>query len=195
MSLNKTPWQNGHYQHATQAHSENYSARPTGLPVNLIVLHNISLPPFEYGTQAIHALFTNQLHSATEPFLQSIAHLRVSSHFVIERNGHLTQYVSCDDMAYHAGISSFRNRQRCNEFSIGIELEGCDFEPFTEAQYRTLISLLHEITQHYPIEAICGHNDIAPERKTDPGHFFDWTRLIDLPIMHKPISGSLNRHD
>lgn len=180
--MNTTLWQDGRYAHAIQAVSENYSSRPENTTVDLVVLHNISLPPFEYGSTALNDLFTNQLHLATDSFLQSIAHLRVSSHFLIERNGKLTQYVSCDDRAYHAGLSSFQKRKNCNDFSIGIELEGCDFEPFEEKQYTTLTALLHDICQHYPISAICGHSDIAPDRKTDPGHFFDWHRLCHFPV-------------
>ena len=149
-------WQNGRYGAAQQYASPNCEARPAGEPVDLIVLHNISLPPFEYGSDAIARL----------------------------RTGQVQQFVSCDDMAYHAGISQFHGREKCNRFSIGIELEGCDFEPFTEAQYAALLPLLHDICAAYPIAAITGHQDIAPQRKTDPGHFFDWCRLqrSGLPI-------------
>ena len=108
----------------------------------------------------------------------SVIHtLRVSSHFLITREGEAVQFVSCDDMAYHAGVSSFRGREKCNAFSVGIELEGCDFEPFAEVQYQTLETLLQALIGHYPITAVTGHQDIAPDRKTDPGHFFDWQRL------------------
>lgn len=175
-------WHHGHYAAARQIPSPNHAPRPD-VPVSLIVLHNISLPPFEYGTGAIDALFQNGLDQYDHPFLQSIAQLRVSSHFLIERNGTLKQYVSCDNMAFHAGISSFGGRTRCNDFSIGIELEGCDFEPFTDSQYETLLPLLHALCMHYPIEAICGHSDIAPGRKSDPGHFFEWSRLSGLPVV------------
>lgn len=177
-------WQNGRYGAAQQYTSPNCEARPAGEPVDLIVLHNISLPPFEYGSDAIARLFTNQIQTDQHPFFAQLADLRVSSHFVVLRTGQVQQFVSCDDMAYHAGISQFHGREKCNRFSIGIELEGCDFEPFTEAQYAALLPLLHDICAAYPIAAITGHQDIAPQRKTDPGHFFDWCRLqrSGLPI-------------
>ena len=170
-------WQNGRYGAAQQYASPNCEARPVGEPVDLIVLHNISLPPFEYGTGAVEKLFTNRIAPDEHPFFSVIHTLRVSSHFLITREGKAVQFVSCDDMAYHAGVSSFRGREKCNTFSVGIELEGCDFEPFAEAQYQTLETLLHALVGHYPITAVTGHQNIAPDRKTDPGHFFDWQRL------------------
>ena len=163
--------------------SPNYEQRPDQ-EISLIVLHNISLPPFEYGNEAIDALFTNQIKPEQTPFFQVIKDLRVSSHLLIQRTGELTQYVSFLDMAYHAGLSSFQGRSGCNTFSIGIELEGCDFEPFAETQYQTLLKVLHNLVAHYPITAITGHQHIAPTRKTDPGHFFEWDRLkgAGLPV-------------
>ncbi len=163
--------------------SPNYEQRPDQ-EISLIVLHNISLPPFEYGNEAIDALFTNQIKPEQEPFFQLIKDLRVSSHLLIKRTACLTQYVSFLDMAYHAGQSAFQGRSDCNAFSIGIELEGCDFEPFTEEQYQSLISVLHCLVAHYPVTAITGHQHIAPARKTDPGHFFEWDRLESarLPV-------------
>lgn len=153
--------------------------------IDLIVLHNISLPPFEYQQQGPQQLFQNALDPSVHPFYTVIQALRVSSHLLIERSGAVTQLVSFQDQAYHAGVSSFQGRERCNGFSIGIELEGCDFEPFTEAQYQALVPLLAALCQHYQIEAITGHEDIAPDRKTDPGHFFDWFKLqqAGLPII------------
>lgn len=179
-------WQAGWWQHARRAHSPNFSPRNPEDSVSLVVLHNISLPPFEYGSGAIEALFTNQIRAADHPFFSVIEHLRVSSHFVISREGETVQFVSCNDAAYHAGVSSFEGREKCNAFSVGIELEGCDFEPFTEAQYQSLAQLLHALCTHYPIEAITGHQHIAPGRKTDPGHFFDWPRLehAGLPVRY-----------
>ncbi|MCF7530381.1 1,6-anhydro-N-acetylmuramyl-L-alanine amidase AmpD [Neisseria lisongii] len=174
-----TAWQNGRWLPARQAASPNFSARSPDETVSLVVLHNISLPPFEYGSSAVEQLFTNQIKPDDNPFFSVIAHLQVSSHFLITRQGEAVQFVSCDDMAYHAGISSFAGREKCNAFSIGIELEGCDFEPFTEMQYQTLHTLLDELCRQYPIQAVTGHQDIAPDRKTDPGHFFDWQRLIE----------------
>lgn len=170
-------WQNGRYIPATQRHSPNFEAREKDEIIYLIVLHNISLPPFEYGSNAVEQLFTNQIPADTAPFLAQLTHLRVSSHFFIRRTGEIQQYVSCDDMAYHAGLSQFHGREKCNQFSIGIEIEGCDFEPFSEAQYDALNTLLPEICTAYPIRAITGHQHIAPNRKTDPGHFFDWQRV------------------
>ncbi|MDO5059053.1 MAG: 1,6-anhydro-N-acetylmuramyl-L-alanine amidase AmpD [Neisseria sp.] len=170
-------WQNGFWQQARQADSPNREARPEGEAVSLIVLHNISLPPFEYGTGAVEKLFTNRIDAAENPFFSILTELRVSSHFFITREGETVQFVSCDEMAYHAGVSSFCGREKCNRFSVGIELEGCDFEPFTEAQYRSLNRLLTALCAEYPIEAVTGHQHIAPNRKTDPGHFFDWARL------------------
>ncbi len=173
----------GWLKSATHCPSPNFSTR-TDTEISLVVLHNISLPPFEYGSSAIDKLFTNQLHTEKEPFLQYIQHLRVSSHLLIDRMGNITQYVSFLDMAYHAGVSSFQEKAGCNTFSIGIELEGCDFEPFTSEQYQSLLITLNKLTKTYPIKHITGHQHIAPERKTDPGHFFDWSLLYDagLPL-------------
>ncbi|ENX7221345.1 1,6-anhydro-N-acetylmuramyl-L-alanine amidase AmpD, partial [Neisseria gonorrhoeae] len=127
-------WQNGWLQSIRHTPSPNFSPRETGETVSLIVLHNISLPPFEYGTDAVEKLFANRLDPDGHPFFSLIHTLHVSSHFLIARDGETVQFVSCGDMAYHAGASSFRGREKCNAFSIGIELEGCDFEPFAEAQ-------------------------------------------------------------
>lgn len=171
-------WQQGRWQGAEQLESPNFSPREAGSEVSLVVLHNISLPPFEYGSDAVQRLFTNRIDPAAHPFFAQIAGLRVSSHFFIARSGRVQQFVSCDDAAYHAGVSSFRGREKCNGFSVGIEIEGCDFEPFTEAQYAALETLLAVLMRAYPIRAVTGHQDIAPQRKTDPGHFFDWPRLI-----------------
>ena len=177
-------WQAGRYRPARRLDSPNCELRPTGEAVSLVVLHNISLPPFEYGTGAVEKLFTNRINPAEHPFFAQIAHLSVSSHFLIARSGAVSQFVSCDEMAYHAGASSFRGREKCNAFSVGIELEGCDFEPFAPAQYDALLPLLHALVRRYPITAVTGHQDIAPARKTDPGHFFDWNRLAvaGLPV-------------
>ena len=171
-------WQQGRWQGAEQLDSPNFSPREAGSEVSLVVLHNISLPPFEYGSDAVQRLFTNRIDPAAHPFFAQIAGLRVSSHFFIARSGRVQQFVSCDDAAYHAGVSSFRGRDKCNGFSVGIEIEGCDFEPFTEAQYAALETLLAALMRAYPIRAVTGHQDIAPQRKTDPGHFFDWPCLI-----------------
>ena len=174
-------WTQGWYAPAQKSPSPNFGVR-TRTP-DLVVIHNISLPPFEYGSHSIQALFQNQIKVQDHPFFSVIEHLRVSSHFVIERDGCIQQYVSCDDAAYHAGVSSFHGEAACNGFSIGIELEGCDFEPFTAAQYEQLLQLTTQLQQQYPIRAVTGHQHIAPERKTDPGHFFDWAFLQDNGIV------------
>lgn len=169
-------WQQGWWRPARRAESPNFSPRENGETASLVVLHNISLPPFEYGTGAVEKLFTNRIRPEEHPFFSAIHRLRVSSHFFIARTGETVQFVSCDNAAYHAGVSSFRGREKCNGFSIGIELEGCDFEPFTDAQYQSLNALLRALAAQYPIEAVTGHQHIAPGRKSDPGHFFDWRR-------------------
>ena len=171
------PWQDGWLQSVRHIPSPNFGPRESKEEVSLVVLHNISLPPFEYGTDAVEKLFANRLGPNDHPFFGLIHTLRVSSHFLIKRDGETVQFVSCDNMAYHAGISSFGGREKCNAFSIGIEMEGCDFEPFAEAQYRSLETLLEALCRRYPVAAITGHQDIAPGRKTDPGYFFDWQRI------------------
>lgn len=170
-------WHNGRWSVARQAFSPNCEPRPTGETVGLAVIHNISLPPFEYGTGAVEKLFTNNIDETEHPFYSVIKDLRVSSHFFITRAGETVQFVSCNDMAYHAGASSFRGREKCNRFSVGIELEGCDFEPFADEQYDALNRLLAALRRQYPITAVTGHQNIAPSRKTDPGHFFDWAQI------------------
>lgn len=175
-------WQQGWWQCARRVDSPNFSPRPDNETVSLVVLHNISLPPFEYGNGAVEQLFTNRINPDGHPFFSLIRRLRVSSHFFITRTGETVQFVSCDDMAYHAGVSSFLGREKCNTFSIGIEMEGCDFEPFTEAQYQSLNRLLQAVRSRYPIEAVTGHQDIAPDRKSDPGHFFNWAKIHESGI-------------
>lgn len=170
---------NGWVSGAIHIPSQNHNQRPD-TEISLLVIHNISLPPGKFGTGMVDALFTNQLPAGVDPFLDSILELRVSAHFLIERCGQLKQYVSCNERAWHAGVSSYQRRENCNDFSIGIELEGTDTLPYTEAQYVTLNQLTEELMRHYPLitaERICGHSDIAPERKTDPGPAFDWQRL------------------
>ena len=164
--------------------SPNYDARPApGGPsaICLIVIHNISLPPGQYGGNGIVELFSNQLNPNEHPYYAEIYTQKVSSHFLIRRHGELLQFVSCLDRAWHAGISNWKGRERCNDFSVGIELEGSDFDPFESAQYQTLKLLIASLTQCYPIQAIVGHSDIAPERKTDPGPYFDWGGIESKP--------------
>ena len=159
-----------------------FNARPTG-EISLTVIHNISLPPGEFGGAHVQRLFCNQLVEESHPYLASIAALRVSAHFLIERDGSLTQFVSCDARAWHAGASSFRGRSRCNDFSVGIELEGTDFTPFSDAQYQTLGRLVPALARRYPLRAARGHSEIASERKTDPGPLFDWSRVAALATL------------
>jgi N-acetyl-anhydromuramoyl-L-alanine amidase len=158
--------------------SPNYEARPQGAVPTLIVVHNISLPPNVFGGPEIADLFLNRLDCDAHPYFDAnLRGVRVSAHFVIHRDGALEQFVSCDERAWHAGASSFFGRERCNDFGIGIELEGSDTTAFEPAQYATLAGLVTALTKRYPIEALAGHSDIAPGRKTDPGPHFDWARL------------------
>lgn len=157
--------------------SPNCDERPPGAAITLLVIHNISLPPGEFGGDGIARLFTNELDVAAHPYYQTLAGLRVSAHFLIRRTGELLQFVPCTKRAWHAGVSSWCGRSGCNDFSIGIELEGADDVPYTDAQYRVLVELARTLQSAYPITDIAGHCDIAPARKTDPGPSFDWTRF------------------
>ena len=160
--------------------SPNYDDRPNGMIPELIVLHGISLPPGKYGGPGIEELFTNSLNPEDHPYYIHIAHIRVSAHFLIRRQGELLQFVSTKDRAWHAGQSCWGQRTNCNDFSIGVELEGCDTEPYTENQYITLAALVSVLQNQYPQirhDAIVGHSEIAPGRKTDPGPSFDWKKL------------------
>ena len=170
-----TGWLHG----ARHLPSDNHNARPSA-EISLLVIHNISLPPGQFGTGMVEALFTNQLPADAHPYFAGIADLKVSAHFFINRNGAITQFVSCLDRAWHAGVSKFGDRDSCNDFSLGIELEGVDDQAYSDAQYQNLNLLVNELTKHYPMitaTRICGHSDIAPDRKTDPGPAFIWQRL------------------
>jgi AmpD protein len=145
--------------------------------VDLIVVHSISLPPGNYGGDGVQRLFTNTLDWNAHPYYRSIEGLQVSAHFYIRRNGELWQFVSCDDRAWHAGVSHYRGRDNCNDDSIGIELEGLEGDLFETAQYETLASLCAAIPQRYPIAHIAGHEHVAPGRKIDPGIGFSWAHL------------------
>lgn len=178
--------QDGILQEALWVSSPNYDERPVCgtenalsdiSDISLIVVHNISLPPNEYGGNGIIELFTNTLNPDAHPYYAEIYLRKVSAHFLIRRDGQLLQFVSCLKRAWHAGISHFQGRERCNDFSVGIELEGSDFEPFTLAQYAKLNALIATLKNTYAILNIVGHSDIAPGRKTDPGPFFDWEKL------------------
>jgi len=154
--------------------SPNFDARPVGAKIDLLVVHNISLPPGQFETKYIADLFTNCLDCEAHPYFDRLRTLRVSAHFLIRRSGKSMQFVSVNDRAWHAGVSSFAGRERCNDFSIGIELEGSDFEPFSAAQYETLAQLTAVLAAAYPLAHVAGHEHIAPGRKSDPGPFFDW---------------------
>ena len=156
--------------------SPNFGERPAG-PVSLVVVHNISLPPEQFGGDWVEDFFLNRLDPAAHPYFAEIAGLRVSAHFYIRRDGGIVQFVGCDQRAWHAGASHWRGRDNCNDYSVGIELEGADTQPFTLAQYGALWTVLDALRQRYPIGAIAGHSDIAPGRKTDPGPHFDWAAV------------------
>ncbi len=163
--------------------SPNFDARPDSADISLLVIHNISLPPGEFGTGCVSEFFTNTLDHSRHPFFNEIEGVRVSAHFLIERSGRVIQFVATDKRAWHAGVSCFDSREACNDFAIGIELEGTDSEPYTPLQYRALQALTEALMAHYPSitpQRIVGHSDIAPGRKTDPGPFFDWPYYIGL---------------
>jgi N-acetyl-anhydromuramoyl-L-alanine amidase len=160
--------------------SPNRDARPPDTAITLAVVHGISLPPGEFGGPGIVDLFTNRLDPAAHPYYAGIAHLRVSAHFLIRRRGELLQFVACAERAWHAGASAWKGRAGCNDFSIGIELEGTDDRPYTAAQYVRLARLLRLLRRRYPLPDLAGHRDVAPGRKTDPGPAFDWVRLYGL---------------
>lgn len=170
----------GYARGAHQVASPNCDARPPGVDVCLVVIHNISLPPGRFGGDDVRRLFTNTLDTAAHPFFVSLAGVRVSAHFFVRRDGSLVQFVSCNARAWHAGVSAWHGRARCNDYSIGIEVEGTDTEPYEAAQYRTVAGLLRALRRHYPLTAAVGHSDVAPGRKTDPGAAFDWGRLARL---------------
>jgi len=175
----EAPWHSGWYRVARHLRSPNFGARPPGAKIDLIVLHSISLPPGRYGGDEVQRLFTNSLDWNAHPYFGTIRGMEVSAHFYVRRTGELWQFVSCDDRAWHAGASSWRGRDNCNDDSIGIELEGLEGEPFEEAQYDTLADLCPAIARHYPIAFIAGHEHVAPDRKRDPGRGFDWRMLRD----------------
>jgi AmpD protein len=159
--------------------SPNCNQRPDPADLSLLVIHNISLPPGEYGTGCVQQFFCNTLDCDSHPYFDRVRGLEVSAHLLIERGGSITQFVPLHQRAWHAGVSSFCGRENCNDFSIGIELEGCDTEAYTDAQYSSLAAVTGEIMRAYPAintDRIVGHSDIAPGRKTDPGAAFDWHR-------------------
>ena len=165
---------------AAQVPSPNCDDRPEGTAVILLVVHGISLPPGEFGGPGIVELFTNRLDPAADPYYRTVANIKVSAHFLIRRDGALTQFVPCVKRAWHAGTSSWRGRADCNDFSVGVELEGTDDVPYEAAQYTMLARLARALRRRYPIAEVAGHSDVAPGRKTDPGPAFDWPRFRRL---------------
>ncbi|MGE6794899.1 MULTISPECIES: 1,6-anhydro-N-acetylmuramyl-L-alanine amidase AmpD [Psychrobacter] len=178
----------GRLSSATWLMSPNYNKRPDNLTIDTIIIHNISLPPNEFGvcgSDGVHyvkALFTNQLDWDAHPYFQTIQGAEVSAHLFIERDGAITQFVNFAERAWHAGRSSYLGRPECNDYSIGIELEGSDFVSFTSVQYDTLAAVIAALYDAYPKTRrhLTGHSDIAPGRKTDPGDYFDWAKLRGL---------------
>ena len=170
----------GWHRDARRTPSPNFDERPAGCEPELLVVHNISLPPGRFGTGAIEALFCNELDCSADDYYAGLEGLRVSAHFLIDREGRLTQFVSCDGRAWHAGVSSWAGRSNCNDFSLGVELEGTDTKAYEAEQYAALVELVAALRQRYPSlgpASIVGHSDIAPGRKTDPGPAFSWSRL------------------
>lgn len=170
----------GWFDAVRRVESPNCDERPAGESISLIVIHAISLPPSQFGSDDIGRLFTNSLDPAAHPYFKQVSSLRVSAHFLIRRDGELIQFVSCDQRAWHAGVSCWMGRERCNDFSIGIELEGCDEQPFEDIQYARLIELIEQLCCRYPINSLAGHCEVSPGRKSDPGPFFDWQRLASF---------------
>jgi len=170
-------WDRGWYRFARRLESPNFGPRPDHVPIDLLVVHSISLPPGQYGGQQVQALFLNQLDWDAHPYFAGIRGLQVSSHFYIQRTGQLWQFVDCCQRAWHAGKSHFRGRDNCNDHSIGIELEGLEGDTFEAAQYETLAAVCGALAVRYPIAHVAGHQHIAPGRKSDPGAGFDWPRL------------------
>lgn len=161
-----------------QVPSPNCDDRPPGTPVTLLVVHAISLPPGHYGGDAIERLFTNRLDPAGHPYYREISHLRVSAHFLVRRDGALVQFVPVERRAWHAGVSTWRGRARCNDFSVGVELEGAEEDAFSPAQYDSLAMLVRALRTALPLRDFAAHSDISPGRKTDPGPRFDVLRFL-----------------
>lgn len=173
----RATWEAGWWTPASRRPSPNFGPRPAGVAVSLLVLHSISLPPAHYVGDAVQRLFQNRLDWDAHPYYQGIRGLEVSAHFFIRRSGRVLQFVSCDERAWHAGRSVWRGRENCNDFSIGIELEGIEGGLFEAAQYAALRRLLTSLARRYPLREVVGHEHVAPVRKSDPGPGFDWTRL------------------
>jgi AmpD protein len=175
--VRRAVWSAGWWAHARRVRSPNFNARPEGEAPTLAIVHSISLPPGTFGGDAVQRLFTNTLDGAAHPYFAQLVGLEVSAHFFVRRDGAVLQFVSCDARAWHAGASQWRGRSDCNDWSVGIELEGLEGDAFTRAQYRALARLLRALVRRYPIAEVVGHEHVAPGRKHDPGARFDWPRL------------------
>lgn len=173
---------------AQAAASPNFDARPPGEALTLAVIHSISLPPGCFGGDAVERLFTNSLDCDAHPYYARLRGLRVSAHFLIRRDGRRLQFVGCEDRAWHAGASRWAGREGCNDWSVGIELEGLEGGRFTRAQYRSLRTLLVAITRRYPLAEVVGHEHVAPGRKADPGPGFDWAKLQRMLSAHPALA-------
>lgn len=184
---------NGWLQGVKQIISPFYNNRPNEKPITLLVIHNISLPPNQYGGPYVEQLFTGKLDPTGHPYFAEIYQLQVSCHLFIRRDGEIIQFVAFDKRAWHAGKSQFEQQENCNDFSIGIEIEGCDSENFTEIQYAQLAKVTLLLEQTYPIKNITGHSDIAPDRKTDPGPCFDWQYYNNLLAQKKLAQAITNQ--
>jgi AmpD protein len=179
-------WRGGWWSAARACPSPNFGPRPAGTAVTLAIVHSISLPPGHYAGDAVERLFTNRLDCDEHPYFAALRGLRVSAHFVIRRDGELIQFVSADHRAWHAGASSWRGRENCNDWSIGIELEGLEGQRFEPAQYRQLARLLRALAARYPVDEVVGHEHVAPGRKADPGAGFDWPGLRRVLRRRRP---------
>jgi len=181
---------------ARRIESPNQDARPEGVVVDLLVVHHISLPPGRFSGDAVPRLFTNTLDCDSHPYFDGLRTLRVSAHFLVRRRGEVLQFVGTDRRAWHAGLSAFMGRERCNDFSVGVELEGDAATCFTHAQYRRLAELTAVLAARLPLRWLAGHSDIAPGRKTDPGPRFDWPRylsMVDGMRLRRPFGDDTSR--
>ena len=175
--MRRAVWQGGWWAPARRIESPNRGPRPAAVSVSLVVVHSISLPPGHYRGDAVERLFTNRLEGDAHPYFERIRGLEVSAHFLLRRGGSVTQFVSCDERAWHAGRSAWRGVEDCNDYSIGVELEGLEGDRFEPAQYAALARLLEALARRYLIEAVVGHEHVAPGRKHDPGPGFEWRRI------------------
>ncbi len=188
-------WRDGWWQRCQHRISPNQGPRPDGAAVTLAVVHSISLPPGHFRGDAVERLFTNRLDWEAHPYFQGIQGLQVSAHFYIRRTGRTVQFVSCERRAWHAGASSWRGRDNCNDWSIGVELEGLEGHWFEAAQYQSLARLLSALARRYPLVEVVGHEHVAPGRKADPGAGFDWAELrrrLKPPRLHLPARSFLS---